>query len=325
MASTTKRLIVCGGNGFVGSRICKHAVARGWDVTSVSRSGNPNWAAITSSPQPPSWAHKVTWERGDLLRPSTYASLLSGADYVVHSMGILLEADYKKAVSGQESPIAGLRRAFSSDPRPGNPLDRKVQYSKTDKKTAGDNSSSSSSSSSSSNAADDIRPPETREQLTYENMNRDSAIMLAKVAADAGASAFAYMSAAGGAPVLPARYIRTKREAEETIAREFDTGSSGVSPGRGLRGVFIRAPMMYDASRPITMAMAGMTGAGALFNGITGGVLGGFMGAAGVKPLKADVVAQAVVEALDDQSVRGPVEVPQLEELATRAWRKGML
>jgi hypothetical protein len=33
--STAKKLIVCGGNGFLGSRICKSAVARGWDVTSI--------------------------------------------------------------------------------------------------------------------------------------------------------------------------------------------------------------------------------------------------------------------------------------------------
>lgn len=30
-----KKIIVCGGNGFLGSRICKYAVARGWDVTSI--------------------------------------------------------------------------------------------------------------------------------------------------------------------------------------------------------------------------------------------------------------------------------------------------
>ena len=30
-----KRLVVAGGNGFLGSRICKSAVARGWDVTSI--------------------------------------------------------------------------------------------------------------------------------------------------------------------------------------------------------------------------------------------------------------------------------------------------
>lgn len=30
-----KKLVVCGGSGFLGSRICKFAVQRGWDVTSI--------------------------------------------------------------------------------------------------------------------------------------------------------------------------------------------------------------------------------------------------------------------------------------------------
>ncbi len=30
-----KKIVVAGGNGFLGSRICKSAVARGWDVTSI--------------------------------------------------------------------------------------------------------------------------------------------------------------------------------------------------------------------------------------------------------------------------------------------------
>jgi nucleoside-diphosphate-sugar epimerase len=35
MAAAAKKLVVCGGSGFLGSRICKHAVARGWEVTSI--------------------------------------------------------------------------------------------------------------------------------------------------------------------------------------------------------------------------------------------------------------------------------------------------
>ncbi|KAI0542382.1 NAD(P)-binding protein [Xylaria digitata] len=288
--SAAKRIVVCGGNGFLGSRICKNAVQRGWDVTSISRSGAPKWETVTSSATPPSWSHRVTWERGDILRPATYAPFLKGADFVVHTMGILLEADYKGVLRGQESPISGLRKAFTAAPQPGNPLQRRV------------------------NESGDIRPPETREQLTYENMNRDSAIMLAKEAAQENASAFVYISAAGGAPVLPTRYISTKREAESTIASEFPR----------MRNIFFRPPFLYDSSRPITMPMAAMTGVGAVFNGVTGGIFGNLMGAAGVKPLKVDVVAAAVVQALNDEAVKGPVEVPEIEELANKAWRSTM-
>ena len=35
MASAVKKLVVCGGNGFLGSRICKFGVQRGWEVTSI--------------------------------------------------------------------------------------------------------------------------------------------------------------------------------------------------------------------------------------------------------------------------------------------------
>lgn len=300
--SAAKKIVVCGGNGFLGSRICKFAVARGWDVTSISRSGEPKWSAVTASSTPPSWAHKVSWESADIFQPTAYAPLLKGADYIVHSMGILLEADYKGVVSGKESPIAGLRKAFDSTRSSPNPLERD-----SDSKSSG------------------YKPPENEKQLTYENMNRDSAVLVARAAADgagddasaaaAPAPAFLYVSAAGGAPVLPRRYIDTKREAESLIASGFPR----------MRGIFLRPPFLYDSSRPFTIPMAAMTGVGAMFNGLTRGVLDGFMGAAGAKPLKVDVVAQAAVEALSDESVRGPVEVPEIEELANKGWRKDML
>jgi uncharacterized protein YbjT (DUF2867 family) len=34
-AAAKRKLVVCGGNGFLGSRICKAAVARDWDVVSI--------------------------------------------------------------------------------------------------------------------------------------------------------------------------------------------------------------------------------------------------------------------------------------------------
>ncbi|KLU93013.1 NAD dependent epimerase/dehydratase [Magnaporthiopsis poae ATCC 64411] len=92
-----------------------------------------------------------------------------------------------------------------------------------------------------------------------------------------------------------------------------------------MRGVFFRAPFMYDSSRAFTIPMAAAAGLGSLFNRATGGVLGGFLGAGAVKPLKVEDVAAAVVEALSDDTVMGPVEVPKIEELANKGWRKEML
>ncbi|KAL7817074.1 hypothetical protein V8C26DRAFT_428692 [Trichoderma gracile] len=290
MSAAAKKLIVCGGNGFLGSRICKYAVARGWDVTSISRSGEPRWDSVSSSATPPPWAHKVSWERADILEPSTYAPLLKGSDYVVHSLGILLEADYKGVISGRESPITGLQKAFASA------RDRGVDPIHSQPGAA-------------------IKPPNPKDQLSYEVMNRDSAISLAKHAAAENTSAFCYISAAAGAPVLPQRYISTKREAENAIATNFPE----------MRGIFMRPPFMYDSSRKITMGIAAAAGAASIFNSLTGNLLKGFMGAAGTKPLQVETVAEAVVEALADDTVKGPIELEQIEELAAKGWRKTML
>ena len=83
--------------------------------------------------------------------------------------------------------------------------------------------------------------------------------------------------------------------------------------------------MLYDSSRSITVALAGVTFAGAMANSLFGGRLTPLMGAGGTKPLKADLVGEAIIEALSDDGTKGIVEVPGIEELATRYWRRGML
>jgi hypothetical protein len=175
MASAAKKkLVVCGGNGFLGtnsqspphftwntantlqgSRICKAAAHRGWSVTSISRSGTPHWASVSSSANPPDWSNDVSWQKGDVLDPASYTQHLDGADAVIHSMGILLEADYKGVVSGRESPIKGLQRAFSTKKEgTQNPLEGK--------------------------GGERLRPMESDGQLTYEVMNRDTGMFMSR-------------------------------------------------------------------------------------------------------------------------------------------------
>lgn len=60
------------------------------------------------------------------------------------------------------------------------------------------------------------------------------------------------------------------------------------------------------------------------FNTFLGNKLG-FLGSMAEKPLKVDVVSEAVVEALEDESTKGAVGTKQIEALATKAWRKTML
>jgi len=64
---------------------------------------------------------------------------------------------------------------------------------------------------------------------------------------------------------------------------------------------------------------------GSTVNSMLGGNLSRMFGAVVEKPLKADVVAEAVVEAIADDSTKGVVDTKQLETLAAQAWRKTML
>jgi uncharacterized protein YbjT (DUF2867 family) len=141
------------------------------------------------------------------------------------------------------------------------------------------------------------------------------AIALAQESSFEHVPTFVYISAAGGAPVLPGRYITSKREAESAISSSLPD----------LRSIFIRPGFLYDSSRKLTLPIAWSTMFGAEVDGLLGGRLKSLTGAMAEKPLKADIVAQAVVEAIDDGATRGVVGTKKIESLANKAWRKGML
>ncbi|KAL4650647.1 hypothetical protein ACB092_01G103100 [Castanea dentata] len=75
----TEKLLVLGGNGFVGSHVCREALDRGLTVASLSRSGR---SSIRDS-----WANHVTWHQGNLLLPDTLKEALSGATAVISCVG----------------------------------------------------------------------------------------------------------------------------------------------------------------------------------------------------------------------------------------------
>lgn len=62
-----------------------------------------------------------------------------------------------------------------------------------------------------------------------------------------------------------------------------------------------------------------------MVNYAIGGRLAWLAGAAVEKPLKADLVAEAVAEAIEDNGVKGVLDTAAIEGLATKAWRRGML
>jgi uncharacterized protein YbjT (DUF2867 family) len=61
-------LLVTGGNGFIGKRVCRTAVANGHDATSIARSGPPADVARDA------WTDRVEW-----VQPTCFAPINGAA------------------------------------------------------------------------------------------------------------------------------------------------------------------------------------------------------------------------------------------------------
>ncbi|KAJ2616253.1 hypothetical protein H4S08_000882 [Coemansia sp. RSA 1365] len=97
--ANTRRIFVVGGSGFVGRAICNTALARGWEVLSLSRHGAPDRSTMAQSNLSAHLANDVKWIKGDALRPETFREHLAGCEAVVHSVGVLMENGYKSLVN----------------------------------------------------------------------------------------------------------------------------------------------------------------------------------------------------------------------------------
>ncbi|KAE8225167.1 hypothetical protein CF319_g2052 [Tilletia indica] len=246
-----QRIFVVGGSGFLGSAIVKQAVSRGWEVVSISPSGRP---FTTPAGHRPGWSTSplIRWQSADALRPETYADELRSCTAVVHTIGILLESDYKggRAGAGEQGSgaggggvLQGLMKGWGFGSS--NPLD------------------------------------ESAGKLSYEVMNRDSALSVARAFIDSRtgtcpltstpistSAPFVYISAEDiFRPIVSERYIKTKREAEYELARmALDTlkaspSDSSVSSSLAkavakeptIRPFFVRPGLMYHPqTRPLS-------------------------------------------------------------------------
>ena len=81
-STTPIRLLVYGGNGFVGSKVLELAAIRGAICTSVSRSGK---MPVQLQQLRPLWLNQVTWVVGDALHPDPL--LVASADVIVCLVG----------------------------------------------------------------------------------------------------------------------------------------------------------------------------------------------------------------------------------------------
>lgn len=95
------KLLVLGGTGFIGSKICERALSSGYDVVSISRRGDP-----PGDPHRyPSDMKRVDWRKGDCTREDTIAAVLQEGGFVgcIHAVGMLLASDINALASGSGS------------------------------------------------------------------------------------------------------------------------------------------------------------------------------------------------------------------------------
>ncbi|KAM1021712.1 hypothetical protein ACFX2J_042564 [Malus domestica] len=98
----TEKLLVLGGNGFVGSHVCREALERGLSVTSLSRSGR--------SKLHDSWADSMTWHQGNLLSPESWKDALDGVTSVISCVGGFGSNSYMYKINGTAN-INAIRAA----------------------------------------------------------------------------------------------------------------------------------------------------------------------------------------------------------------------
>ncbi|MCO5581331.1 hypothetical protein L7F22_035212 [Adiantum nelumboides] len=93
----TEKIVVLGGSGFVGSAVCKAAVAQGIDVVSLSRSGRPSYTDA--------WADQVVWIAGDVFN-ADWDGLLNGATAVVSTIGGFGTNEQMEQLNGEANVLA---------------------------------------------------------------------------------------------------------------------------------------------------------------------------------------------------------------------------
>lgn len=93
-----------------GSQICRAAIKKEYQVTSISRSGGSS-------------DERIQLVKADIFHPEQYREVLRGASAVVYSAGMLLEGDYKSLAWGnfEASKVIGLLRQKSRNPLDNDP------------------------------------------------------------------------------------------------------------------------------------------------------------------------------------------------------------
>eukprot|EP01066_Platyproteum_vivax_P006960 Platyproteum_vivax@DN2600_c0_g1_i1.p2 len=273
-----KRILVLGGTGFVGRKVCRHAVQLGHKVTCLSRRGGcPKDIAGFG------WASSVEWLKGSALDVSTYQEVSERSDGIIHCIGTLID-------SSCPTPLQQLYTTLKGSP---NKL--------SDKNTSTYEAINTLTVSRAANLLASLSKKEVSEQsLAKEPVNQPPKDDVSKSGKsskeqtprekETDVKSFVYVSAALpqlAECVLPG-YSKSKKEAEN-ILKQF-------SPTE-LKIAILQCGLIYGNEDPVTLLMAGFAG----------------LAPFGVSPpISADFVAACAVEGATNPQVSGVLSNPQM-------------
>ncbi|RLN66988.1 hypothetical protein BBJ29_006912 [Phytophthora kernoviae] len=93
------RLLVVGGNGFVGSNILQRAVQKGIQVRSLNPSGKPLWTDVP-------WIDQVEWQEGDVFDEKQLAKAVEGVTGVISTVGAFGDNELMEKMCGDATIVA---------------------------------------------------------------------------------------------------------------------------------------------------------------------------------------------------------------------------
>ncbi|WP_263788593.1 NAD-dependent epimerase/dehydratase family protein [Salinibacter grassmerensis] len=100
------KLVVPGGNGFIGTEICRVAVQNGHEVAAFGRTGRP---ALTPARHP--WVQDVEWRAADVFDADAWRDMLDDADAVVHTIATIREYPDRNVTFDRVNAESALRTA----------------------------------------------------------------------------------------------------------------------------------------------------------------------------------------------------------------------
>ncbi|KAG3018964.1 hypothetical protein PC128_g15322 [Phytophthora cactorum] len=93
------RVLVIGGNGFVGSNILQRAVQKGIEVRSLNPTGKPQWQDVP-------WIDQVDWREGDVFDDKQLAKAVEGVTGVISTVGAFGNNEFMEKMCGDATIVA---------------------------------------------------------------------------------------------------------------------------------------------------------------------------------------------------------------------------